>query len=155
MTSEHKIQNDIRIALSRHQCTVFRVNVGSVKTPDGRFFSAGVPSGHPDLYGFRWSDNQIFYIEVKNERGRPRKDQIRFHDFLQSHNVIHGIARSPDDAVKIVKEGLVGYGFKQWIGGDLMDKFLDYDDIEPYSEADAKEEYDEWMKQAIMDDKAQ
>lgn len=113
MTSEHKIQNDIRIALSRHQCTVFRVNVGSVKIPDGRFFSAGVPSGHPDLYGFRWSDNKIFYIEVKNERGRPRKDQIRFHDFLQSHNVIHGIARSPDDAVKIVKEGLVGYGFKQ------------------------------------------
>ncbi|MEK1434809.1 VRR-NUC domain-containing protein [Limosilactobacillus fermentum] len=112
MTSEHKIQNDIRIALSRHQCTVFRVNVGSVKTPDGRFFSAGVPSGHPDLYGYRWSDNQIFYIEVKNKRGRPRKDQIRFHNFLQSHNVIHGIARSPDDAVKIVKEGLVGYGFK-------------------------------------------
>lgn len=56
---------------------------------------------------------KFFYIEVKNERGRPRKDQIRFHDFLQSHNVIHGIARSPDDAVKIVKEGLVGYGFKQ------------------------------------------
>lgn len=112
MTSEHKIQNDIRIALSRHQCTVFRVNVGSVKTPDGRFFSAGVPSGHPDLYGFRWSDHQTFYIEVKNERGRPRKDQIRFHKFLQSRNVIHGIARSPDDAVKIVKEGLVGYGFK-------------------------------------------
>ncbi|QBE61371.1 VRR-NUC domain-containing protein, partial [Limosilactobacillus fermentum] len=25
----------------------------------------------------------------------------------------HGIARSPDDAVKIVKEGLIGYGFKQ------------------------------------------
>lgn len=113
MTSEHKIQNDIRIALSRHQCTVFRVNVGSVKTPDGRFFSAGVPSGHPDLYGYRWSDNQIFYIEVKNERGRPRKDQIRFHNFLQSHNVIHGIARSPEDAIKIVKEGLIGYGFKE------------------------------------------
>jgi len=113
MTSEHKIQNDIRIALSRHQCTVFRVNVGSVKTPDGRFFSAGVPSGHPDLYGFRWSDHQAFYIEVKNERGRPREDQIRFHNFLQSHHVIHGIARSPEDAVKIVKEGLIGYGFKQ------------------------------------------
>lgn len=118
MTSEHKIQNDIRIALSRHQCTVFRVNVGSVKTPDGRFFSAGVPSGHPDLYGYRWSDNQIFYIEVKNERGRPRKDQIRFHNFLQSHNVIHGIARSPDDAVKIVKKGLVGYGFKDYEGNN-------------------------------------
>lgn len=35
-----------------------------------------------------------------------------------------------------------------------MDKFLDYD-VEPLSEADAKAEWDEWMKQAIMDDKAQ
>lgn len=111
MTSEHEIQNDIRVALSRHRCTVFRVNVGNVKTADGRFFSAGVPSGHPDLYGFRWSDNQVFYIEVKNERGKPRQDQVQFHRILAQHGVIHGIARSPDDAVKIVKEGLVGYGF--------------------------------------------
>ncbi|MFC2680167.1 MAG: VRR-NUC domain-containing protein, partial [Limosilactobacillus vaginalis] len=44
MTAEHKIQNDIRVALSRKHCTVFRVNVGNVKTADGRFFSAGVPS---------------------------------------------------------------------------------------------------------------
>lgn len=116
MLSEHKIQNDIRIALSRHQCTVFRVNVGSVKTPDGRFFSAGVPSGHPDLYGFRWSDKHIFYIEVKTKTGRPRPDQIKFHDFLTKHRVIHGIARSPEDAVKIVKEGSVGYGFKDYGG---------------------------------------
>lgn len=36
-----------------------------------------------------------------------------------------------------------------------MDDFWDHDDVEPLSEADAKEEYDEWMKQAIMDDKAQ
>lgn len=36
-----------------------------------------------------------------------------------------------------------------------MDKLQDYDDVEPLSEAEAKAEYDEWMKQAIMDDKAQ
>lgn len=36
-----------------------------------------------------------------------------------------------------------------------MNNFLDHDDVEPLSEADAKEEYDEWLKQAIMDDKAQ
>lgn len=118
MTAEHKIQNDIRVALSKHRCTVFRVNVGNVRTSDGRFFSAGVPSGHPDLYGFRWSDNQVFYIEVKNERGKPRQDQIRFHHILTSHNIIHGIARSVDDALKIVDEELVGYGFKDY-GGEL------------------------------------
>lgn len=36
-----------------------------------------------------------------------------------------------------------------------MDKLLDYDDVDLYSEADAKAEWDEWQKQAIMDDKAQ
>lgn len=36
-----------------------------------------------------------------------------------------------------------------------MDKLLDYDDVEPLSEADVKAEWDEWQKQAIMDDKAQ
>lgn len=34
-------------------------------------------------------------------------------------------------------------------------KLWEHDDVEPLSEADAKAEYDEWMKQAIMDDKAQ
>lgn len=36
-----------------------------------------------------------------------------------------------------------------------MDKFLEREDVEPYSEADAQAEWDEWQKQAIMDDKAQ
>lgn len=112
MESEHKIQNDIQVALSKHQCTVFRVNVGSVKTPDGRFFSSGVPSGHPDLYGFQWSDCQVFYLEIKNAKGRPRKDQVQFHRFFTAHGIIHGLARSVDDALKIVEEGLIGYGYE-------------------------------------------
>ena len=36
-----------------------------------------------------------------------------------------------------------------------MDKLPEYDDVEPCSEAEAKAEWDEWQKQAIMDDKAQ
>lgn len=36
-----------------------------------------------------------------------------------------------------------------------MDKLREYEDFDPYSEADAQAEFDEWMKQAIMDDKAQ
>lgn len=30
---------------------------------------------------------------------------------LTRSGIIHGIARSPEDAVKIVKEELIGYGF--------------------------------------------
>ena len=36
-----------------------------------------------------------------------------------------------------------------------MDKLRKHEDVEPYSKADAEEEWDEWQKQAIMDDKAQ
>ena len=93
---EHQVQSAIRVALSANQCTVFRVNAGQVRLPDGRFFQTGVPKGHPDLYGFRWSDHQVFYVEVKTKTGRPRPD---------------GIARTPEDAIKIVEEGLIGYGF--------------------------------------------
>ncbi len=36
-----------------------------------------------------------------------------------------------------------------------MGELREYDDVEPYSEEEAEAEFDEWMKQAIMDDKAQ
>lgn len=117
MQSEHEIQSAILVAVSQHHCSIFRTNVGTVRTADGRIFSAGPPSGFPDLTGFRWSDGKIFFLEIKNQRGRPRKDQLRFHQMLMKHHIIHGIARSVDDALKIVDEELVGYGFKDY-GGD-------------------------------------
>ncbi|MCM1227578.1 MAG: hypothetical protein NC320_09190 [Clostridium sp.] len=52
MTQEHSIQNDIRLTL-RNICVMFRMNVGAARTPDGRYFTTGVPKGFPDLFGFR------------------------------------------------------------------------------------------------------
>ena len=52
-----------------------------------------------------------FYVEVKDYKGKPREGQVHFHKMLNRYGIIHGIARSADDAVKIVKEGLIGYGF--------------------------------------------
>lgn len=111
VTSEHEIQQEIQLAVSKRQCTIFRYNVGHVRTKDNRWFSTGLPNGYPDLGGFRWADNQIFFIEVKTKTGKIRPDQIKFHKFLQSHGVIHGIARNVDDALKIITKGLVGYGY--------------------------------------------
>lgn len=116
MQSEHAIQSAILVAVSHHHCTIFRSNVGKVKTADGRWFDTGLPNGHPDLYGFRWSDCQVFYLEIKNAKGRPRPDQIRFHKMLTSHHIIHGLARSVDDALKIIDQGLIGYGFEDTKG---------------------------------------
>ncbi len=81
---------------------------------NGRMFDTGLPRGFPDLSGFRHSDLQVFYIEVKNEKGKPREDQKRFHQRMMQLGVIHGIARSPEDALKIVKLGLVGYGWSEY-----------------------------------------
>lgn len=99
------------IAVSKLPATVFRTNVGKVKMADGRWFDTGLPKGFPDLMFFRWQDGRIGFIEVKNAKGKPRPDQIRFHQFLMQHHIIHGIARSTDDAIKIVEDGLVGYGY--------------------------------------------
>lgn len=128
-SEEHEIQKQIQVALSKHSCTVQRINVGKGflirhsqiigQSKDGNYivrgplnyFDAGASKGHPDLYGFRWVDGKIFYIEVKSKTGKPSDDQIRFHNMLVSHNVIHGIARSVQDALMIVDGGLVGFGY--------------------------------------------
>lgn len=36
----------------------------------------------------------MFFVEVKNAHGKPRQDQIHFHQQLMRDDVIHGIARS-------------------------------------------------------------
>lgn len=109
---EQEIQNDIRVAVSLDHCKVFRANVGSIRLPNGRYFQTGLPPGYPDLHGYKISNGKIFYLEIKTPTGRPRPDQIQFHNQLMTDHIIHGIARSPEDALKIIDEELVGYGFK-------------------------------------------
>lgn len=101
--TEHDIQNTIRAALSEH-AIVFRVNVGSGYTKDGRYFTTGVPPGFPDLFGFRLSDNRMFFIEVKKPGGSVRPQQIKFINQMRSYGAIAGICYSVDDALKLISE---------------------------------------------------
>ncbi len=103
MTEEHAIQNAVRIALSEY-ATVFRANVGSGVTYDGRHFETGLPKGFSDLFGFRHSDGKIFFIEVKTPSGRLSKDQKHFLEQMQNYGAIAGVARSVDDAIKMIRE---------------------------------------------------
>jgi len=103
---EAVIQDSIRVALAQAGYIVFRTNVGKVKTADGRFFDTGLPSGFPDLMGYKPSNGRLFFIEVKTETGRRRKDQVNFANGLRDKNVIYGVARSADEAVKIVRDEL-------------------------------------------------
>ncbi|WP_147661046.1 VRR-NUC domain-containing protein, partial [Lacticaseibacillus saniviri] len=93
MKSEHAIQSEIMIAVSRAGCTIIRTNVGKVRTDTGRMFDAGPPKGWPDLTGFRHSDGKLILIEVKNETGRLRPEQKKFAEFIKQYPVLYGVAR--------------------------------------------------------------
>lgn len=121
MAEEHRIQNQIRLTLSQHGYINFRANVGKIKLPDGRWFDTGLPRGFPDLFGFKTVNGKIYFLEVKSSSGRARKDQIAFHRALTNHHVIHGLVRSPEEALHVVEEELIGYGFKDNLGESYDD----------------------------------
>lgn len=104
--NEAAIQDGIRVALAQAGYIVFRTNVGKVKTADGRWFDTGLPSGFPDLMGYKPNNGRIFFIEVKTAIGRRRKDQVNFANGLRDKNIIYGVARSADEAVTIVRDEL-------------------------------------------------
>lgn len=103
---EQATQDAIRVNLAQAGYVVFRTNVGKVKTADGRWFDTGLPTGFPDLMGFKPENGKIFFIEVKTATGRRRKDQVLFANGLRDKNVIYGVARSAKEAVTIVKNEL-------------------------------------------------
>lgn len=100
---EIDIQNSIRLALNPY-AVIFRVNSGKVRMADGRYFDTGVPNGYPDLSGFRKSDGKMIFIEVKSAKGKLRDVQENFIKIMREHPVIIGVARSPEEAIKIVLE---------------------------------------------------
>lgn len=100
---EHDIQNRIRAALAPY-AVIFRANVGRMETPDGRYFSTGLPVGFSDLFGFRKSDGRAVFIEVKTVSGRASQAQMHFLETVRKYGAIAGICRSPEDALKLIKE---------------------------------------------------
>ena len=103
---EQATQDSIRVALAQAGYIVFRANVGKVKTADGRWFDSGLPTGFPDLVGYKPENGRMFFIEVKTETGKRRKDQVAFANGLKNKNVIYGVARSVKEAVTIVRDEL-------------------------------------------------
>lgn len=100
---EKDIQNEIRLALSPY-AVVFRANVGYFNTYDGRVVATGLPKGFSDLFGVRKSDGRAFFIEVKNDRGKLSKHQENFLKQMRKAGAITGVARSGEEAVRIIKK---------------------------------------------------
>ncbi len=101
--TEHEIQNQIRLETAPY-AILFRVNVGSGFTKDGRYFNTGVPKGFSDLFGVRKSDGKAVFIEVKTPKGRPTDKQINFINQMKKQGAIAGICRSAEEAINLILE---------------------------------------------------
>ena len=111
--SERFILDEIRLALSHHGI-VLRLNSGKayggnrVWDPRRNAYIltdirpiALCPKGTSDLL-FIGANGQVAFIECKDDKGKPREDQKRFIDLMRSYGYRAGIARSPEDALKII-----------------------------------------------------
>lgn len=124
--TEQDIQAKIRLHLGqRPDLRLFRNNVGegwqgqSRRLPDGsvllvnpRRIQFGLHTGSPDLVGLRQititpemvgrSVAVFVGIEVKSKRGKPSDEQAPFLAMLQAFGALAGVARSAEDAERII-----------------------------------------------------
>ena len=111
--TEHRIQDEIRLALSEYGI-VLRLNSGKAYSGNRIFDNrrgtyiltelrtiALCPKGTPDLL-FIGANGTIAFIEVKNDSGKLREDQKLFLGLMQNYGYRCGVARSPDEALRII-----------------------------------------------------
>ena len=111
--SESTIQNEIRLSLSEHG-VVLRLNSGKFWQGE-RVWSnefnqyvlvnlrpvQGCPEGTSDLL-FLGEKNNIAFIECKTKKGSAREKQKRFIEIMHSYGIKADLARSVEDALKII-----------------------------------------------------
>ncbi len=115
---ETKIQQEIRLGLgTREDVRLFRNQVGQLPDPrTGRPVQFGLAKGSADLVGWKTvtitpdmvgQEVAVFTsIEVKTAKGRATQYQQAWMDCVEKAGGIAGIARSTEDAVEIVEQGL-------------------------------------------------
>jgi hypothetical protein len=110
--SEQRIQQEIRIACSNGDTRLFRNNTGTLRDANGRPVQFGLCKGSADLIGWKrvtitpdmvGSTVAVFTsIEVKTATGRLRPEQQQWLDAVQAAGGIAGVARSVEDAQRIM-----------------------------------------------------
>ena len=110
--SEQQIQQHIRIACGTGDTRLFRNNTGTLRDANGRPVQFGLCKGSADLIGWKrvtitpdmvGSTVAVFTsIEVKTATGRLRPEQQQWLDAVQAAGGIAGVARSVEDALRIM-----------------------------------------------------
>lgn len=112
--SEHRIQDEIRLSLSEHG-VVLRLNSGKFwqgKRVWSNEFNQyvlinlrpiqGCPEGTSDLLFL--GDHNVAFVECKDDKGKLRTEQEKFIKIMRSFGHRAGVARSVEDALKIIGE---------------------------------------------------
>jgi hypothetical protein len=112
LPSEQQIQQHIRIACSTGATRLWRNNTGTLRDQHGRPVQFGLCKGSADLIGYRsititpemvGQQVAVFAsIEVKTPTGRIRPEQRAWMETVQAAGGIAGVARSVEDALRIV-----------------------------------------------------
>ena len=115
MNNETKLQNLILIALSKAGCLVFRnetsgawvgkvihKDASQVTLTNARMIRFGLAVGSSDIIGIA-PCGRFLAVEVKTSKGRATKEQLRFIEAVNNAGGIAGIARSVEDALKLIR----------------------------------------------------
>jgi hypothetical protein len=110
--SEQAIQQRIRLACSRGATRLWRNNTGALRDERGQLVRYGLCPGSADLIGYRSvvitpemvgaTLAQFAAVEVKTPTGRPTPEQTAFLDHVLAAGGLAGIARSVEDAERIL-----------------------------------------------------
>ena len=115
MNPETKIMNTILMALSKAGCLVFRnetagawvgkvihKDASQVTLTDARMIRFGLAVGSSDIIGIS-PTGKFLALEVKTSKGRATKEQLRFIEAVNNAGGKAGIARSVEDALKLIR----------------------------------------------------
>lgn len=100
--TEAELMNAVRIALQERDIVTFRVNVGKVKTLDGRWFDTGLPKGFSDIMGI-YKNGKICFIETKQYPRKPTREQCNFMLAMIKRGCPSGVAYTVQDAIEITR----------------------------------------------------
>ena len=110
--TEQQIQQQIRLQCSRGPVRLHRNNTGTLRDANGRPVQFGLAKGSADLIG--WTTRTITAdmvgqriavftsVEVKTPAGRVSPEQRQWLEAVQTAGGIAGVARSVEDALRIV-----------------------------------------------------
>ena len=115
MNTETKLMNLILIALSQAGCTVWRVETAgawvgrqihkdgnTVTLANARMFRTGLCTGGSDILGIA-PNGAFMAVEVKTKTGRVSPEQQTFINAVRAAGGIAGVARSVEDALKLIR----------------------------------------------------